>query len=74
MSRQCDTSVYSSTHKGHSAVPKLLKIKGSLWSSACQFINQETAMIILILTLAIFALFALTVTGSIASSAGRRRH
>jgi len=31
-------------------------------------------MIILILTLAIFSLFALSVTGSIASSAGRRRH
>jgi hypothetical protein len=67
------TFVYFSTRPNTLQSLKLLKIQGNQWSSACQFTDQENAMIILILTLAIFSLFALTVTGSIASTT-RRRH
>jgi hypothetical protein len=52
----------------------LLKIKGEVWLAAChiQKRKMEPLMIIFALTFAILSLFALSLTGSIATATRRR--
>src|SRR5712671_7280561 len=58
-----------SAHRGCSSAPNCLKTKRRAWSSACQptELGGSIIIIIFVLTFAIMALFALALTGSIAS-------
>jgi hypothetical protein len=52
------------------AIP--LKIKGGVWRAACHIQSGSQVMIIFALTFAILSLFALSLTGSIATATRRR--